>query len=203
MTELELMLSEELYIANDEELRKLFLKSKRLTREYNNLTEFDNERKQEILKDLFGKIGENSYIEAPLRCDYGCNTYIGKEFYANYDLIILDIAKVEIGNNCMFGPRCMILSAAHPIDKDIRNEKLEYGKHIKIGNNCWFGGGVIINPGVEIGDNVVIGSGSVVTKNIPSNVIAVGNPCKVLRKITEDDKKYWESKKEFYIKNKK
>ena len=124
---------------------------------------------------------------------------LGESFYANYDCIILDVNKVIIGNNVFFGPRVCIYSAGHPIDANVRNMLFEFGKPIKIGNDVWIGGNTIINPGIIIGNNVVIGSGSVVTKNIPDNVIAVGNPCKVLRSITDEDKLYWENKKmEYY-----
>jgi len=123
---------------------------------------------------------------------------VGENFYANFDCIILDVNKVKIGNNVFFGPRVCVYTAGHPIDATVRNASLEFGKPITIGNDVWIGGNTVINPGIAIGNNVVIGSGSVVTKNIPDNVVAVGNPCKVLRSITEDDKKYWEEKRREY-----
>lgn len=198
MTEKEKMLSGNLYIANDEELRRDNKKSRMLTRLFNNSTEEQLSYRKELLKELFEKTGENLYIEPPFRCDYGCHISLGNNFYANYDCIIVDVCKVEIGENVLFGPRVGIYTAGHPIDAEIRDTGLEFGKPVKIGNSVWVGGSTVINPGVTIGNNVVIGSGSVVTKDIPDNVVAVGNPCRVLRPITEEDKAYWEMKKEEY-----
>lgn len=200
--EKELMLSGKLYKANDYELKTMFLKSKKLTREINLTLENEIEKRKSLFKELLGKVGDNFYIEPPFRCDYGCNIEIGNNFYANYDCIIIDINKVIIGNNVMIGPRTGIYTAGHPIDAEIRNLGLEFGKPIIIGNNVWIGGNVVILPEVRIGDNVVIGAGSVVTKDIPSNVVAVGNPCKVLRKINDNDKKIWLEKAKEYKENK-
>lgn len=198
MTEKEKMLSGNLYMANDEELRRDNKKSRMLTRLFNNSTEEQIPYRKELLKELFEKTGENLYIEPPFRCDYGCHISVGNNFYANYDCIIVDVCKVEIGENVLFGPRVGIYTAGHPIDAEIRDTGLEFGKPVKIGNSVWVGGSTVINPGVTIGNNVVIGSGSVVTKDIPDNVVAVGNPCRVLRPITDEDKAYWEIKKEEY-----
>ena len=195
----ERMLSGDLYIADDPELAKDFHKAKRLLREYNQTTEYQEKDRQRILKDLFKKSGEKIHFEPPFHTDYGCNTEIGENFYSNYDCIILDIANVKIGDNVMFGPRVGLYTAGHPIDAVIRNEYYEYGKPITIGNNVWIGGNVVVNPGVTIGDNVVIGSGSIVTNDMPDNFIAVGNPCKVLREINEKDKEYWELEKQRYF----
>lgn len=193
------MLAGDLYIADDPELAKDFHKAKRLLREYNQTTEYQEADRKQILDNLFKQSGKKIHIEPPFHTDYGCNTVIGENFYSNYDCIILDIANVKIGDNVMFGPRVGLYTAGHPIDAVIRNEYYEYGKSITIGNNVWVGGNVVVNPGVTIGDNVVIGSGAVVTKDIPSNVIAVGNPCKVLREINDQDKKYWEAEKQRYF----
>lgn len=198
MTEKEKMLSGNLYMANDKELKADMKKSRMLTRLFNNTTEEQKGYRAELLKELFEKTGENIYIEPPFRCDYGCHISVGNNFYANYDCIILDVCKVDIGENVFFAPRVCIYTAGHPIDAEVRNTGLEFGKSVKIGNNVWVGGSTVINPGVNIGNNVVIGSGSVVTKDITDNVIAVGNPCRVLREITEEDKIYWEKKKEEY-----
>lgn len=149
------------------------------------------EERDEILKKLLGKTKNNFFIEPPFRCDYGYNIELGENFYSNYNLIILDCAKVSIGDNVLIAPNVGIYTAGHPVHYEKRNEQYEYAFPIEIGNNVWIGGNVVINPGVSIGDNTVIGSGSVVTKNIPANVIAVGNPCKVVREITDDDKKYY------------
>lgn len=198
MTEKEKMLSGNLYMANDKELKADAKKSRMLTRLFNNTTEEQKEYRAELLKELFKKTGDNIYIEPSFKCDYGCNISVGNNFYANFDCIILDVCNVDIGENVFFAPRVCIYTAGHPIDAEVRNTGLEFGKPVKIGNNVWVGGSTVINPGVTIGNNVVIGSGSVVTKDIPDNVIAVGNPCRVLRKITEEDKIYWEKKKEEY-----
>ena len=202
MTEKELMLSEQLYVASDAELANDNTKARKLTRLINTATEEQVEYRSHLFRELFGSIGNTFWIEPPFRTDYGCNTYIGDNFYANYDCIFIDVAKIDIGNNVFFGPRVCLYTAGHPIDAEIRNKQLEYGKNIKIGNDVWVGGNTIINPGVTIGDNVVIGSGSVVTKNIPSGVIAAGVPCRVIRKITEEDKAYWEKQAEVYYNNK-
>lgn len=192
MTDKELMLAGKLYIAGGEELAKDFKKSKQLTREYNLTTHDELEKRTKILKELFGSMGEDVYIEPTFKCDYGCHIHIGNHFYANYDCIIIDVCDVTIGDNVFLAPRVGIYTAGHPIDAAIRNQKLEYGKPIVIGDSVWIGGNTVINPGVTIGSNVVIGSGSVVTKDIPDGVIAVGNPCKVLRKISDEDTKYWQ-----------
>lgn len=198
MTEKEKMLSGNLYIANDQELKADAKKSRMVTRLFNNTTEEQKEYRAELLKELFKKTGDNIYIEPSFKCDYGCNISVGNNFYANFDCIILDVCNVDIGENVFFAPRVCIYTAGHPIDAEVRNTGLEFGKSVKIGNNVWVGGSTVINPGVNIGSNVVIGSGSVVTKDIPNNVIAVGNPCRVLREITEEDKIYWGKKKEEY-----
>ena len=191
MTEKELMLSEHLYIADDEELARDHQNARRLTRLINTLTEEDAKEQMALYRQLFGHVGERFWVEPPFRTDYGCHTYIGEDFYANYDCIFIDVAEIHIGNNVMFGPRVCIFTACHPIDPVIRNSKFEYGKEVHIGDNVWIGGNTVINPGVTIGNNVVIGSGSVVTKNIPDNVVAAGSPCRVIRAITDADRTYW------------
>lgn len=198
MTEKERMLAGKLYSDHDPELQSNKARSRRLIRLFNNTTEEQYPYREQLLKELFGSTGEHIYIEPPFRCDYGCNTYIGENFYANFDCIILDVAEVHIGNNVLLGPRTCLFTPWHPIDADVRNLKIEGGKPIHIGDNVWFGGGVIVNPGVTIGSNVVIGSGSVVTHDIPDNVIAAGNPCHILREITDEDKKYWMAEYEEY-----
>lgn len=198
MTEKELMLSGQLYIAMDDELAKDNARARKLTRLINTATEERAGYRIELFRELFGKIGKDFWIEPPFRCDYGCNTYIGENFYANYDCIIIDVCDVNIGDNVFFGPRVCIYTAGHPIDAEIRNTQLEYGKKVTIGNDVWIGGNAVINPGVTIGDNVVIGSGSVVTKDIPSGVIAAGVPCRVIREINEQDKIYWQKQADMY-----
>lgn len=202
MTEKEKMLAGKLYIAQDEELATDNRKGRRLTRLFNRTTEEELEYRDTLLKELFESTGEKLYIEPPFHCDYGCHISVGEWFYANYDCIMVDVCKVKIGDNVMFGPRVGIYTAGHPIDAEIRNTGLEFGAPVTIGDNVWVGGSVVINPGVTIGNNVVIGSGSVVTKDIPDNVVAVGNPCRVLREITEEDKRYWEEKRKEYLEDK-
>ena len=202
MTEKERMLSEQLYIARDEELARDNAKARKLTRLINTATEEQADYRLQLFRQLFGSVGDNFWVEPPFHTDYGCNTYIGNNFYANYDCIIIDVADVHIGDNVFFGPRVCLYTAGHPIDADIRNTQLEYGKKITIGSNVWIGGNTVVNPGVTIGDNVVIGSGSVVTKDIPSGVIAAGVPCRVIRKITDADKQYWTRQAEIYYQSK-
>lgn len=166
-------------------------------REYNFSHPEEGEKREKILRDLLGSTGPNVYMEPPIYCDYGYNIEVGDWFYSNYNCTILDICKVKIGSCVMFAPNVSIYTAGHPIHHEPRNAGYEYGAPVTIGDNVWVGGNVVINPGVTIGNNVVIGSGSVVTKDIPDNVIAVGNPCKVIKEITEEDKKFYFKDKEF------
>lgn len=186
--EREKMLRGLLYDATDTTLEDDRLIAEELFFEFNSLPPSKNKEKLEILNKLLGKIGRNSFIRSTLYCDYGYNIEIGDNFYANHNLTILDCAKVTFGNNVFIAPNCGFYTAAHPIVAEERNTFLEYAKPITVGNNVWFGANVTVLPGVSIGDNVVIGAGSVVTKDIPDNVVAVGNPCGVLRQITEQDK---------------
>jgi maltose O-acetyltransferase len=184
MTEKEKSILGILYNANyDEELIKERDVAKQNVYEYNKLNPLEKEIRKKIIKNLFGRIGENFLIEQPFYCDYGYNIEIGENFYSNHNLVILDAAKVVIGNNVFIAPNVGMYTAGHPIDVKQRNEGLEYAKSIKIGNNVWIGGNCVILPGVSIGDNTVVGAGSVVVKNLPENVIAVGNPCRVIKNI--------------------
>ena len=180
------MLDEELYYSGVPELKNALLYSKEMCYDYNNLRPKELDKKKEILKKLLKKVGEEVYIESPFYCDYGFNITLGDNFYANHNLVILDVCEVTFGDNVFIGPNVGIYTAGHPIDVELRNKGLEFGKKIKIGNNVWIGGSVCILPGVTIGDNVTIGGGSVVTKDIPSNVTAFGNPCKVY-KVNEEN----------------
>ncbi|MCB6285338.1 Maltose O-acetyltransferase [[Clostridium] scindens] len=199
MTKKELMLMGELYKLNDDkELNEDFMRARRLTRLFNSMTEEQMEERKEIIKELFKSTGENVHVEQTFHCDYGCHISVGENFYANYDCIMVDVCEIIIGDNVLLAPRVGIYTAGHPIDAAVRNEGLEFGKPVIIGDNVWIGGNAVINPGVTIGSGVVIGSGSVVTKDIPDHVVAVGNPCRVLRKINEEDKIYWEKEREKY-----
>ena len=183
MAEIEKMLSGQLYNPNVHSLMDARLKAKSLCYEYNNLKPTEIEKKKEIIINLFGKVSGNFLIEPTFFCDYGFNIEIGKNFYSNHNLIILDPAKVVFGDNVLIGPNCGFYTAEHPISYEERNKGFEFAKSIKVGNNVWFGGNVTVIGGVTIGDNVIIGAGSVVVKDLPSNVLAVGNPCKVIREI--------------------
>ncbi|MBV7272103.1 sugar O-acetyltransferase [Clostridium sp. PL3] len=191
MTEKEKMLNGKPYKSFGEELLNERQYAKEMLFDYNNLRPGEIDKRNEIIKKLFGTTKKSFFIEPPFRCDYGYNIFIGENFYANYNCTILDCAKVTIGDNVLFAPNVSLFTAGHPIHFEPRNEGIEYAFPITIGNNVWIGGGVIINPGVNIGDNVVIGSGSIVTKDIEANSIAVGNPCRVIGKITDEDKQYY------------
>lgn len=173
----------------DKELIEERAYCKAICYEYNQLHPAKIEEKTALIKKLFGKIGGPFFIEPPFMCDYGYNIEIGSNFYVNHNCIILDTAKVIFGDNVMIGPNCGFYTAGHPLDAEHRNAGLEYAYPIKVGSNVWIGGNVVVLPGVSIGDNAVIGAGSVVTKDIPSGVVAVGNPCRVIREITDEDKK--------------
>ena len=178
-----------LYDANyDEELLAERRRCKELCFQFNQLSPLKELEQKEIIGKLFGKTKENFCVTAPFYCDYGYNIEIGENFYSNHNLVILDGAKVEIGDNVFIAPNCCITTAGHPINIDERNRGLECAYPIKIGNNVWIGAGANILPGVTIGDNVTIGAGSVVNKSIPANSIAVGNPCKVIKTILDKTK---------------
>lgn len=195
----EKMLNEELYLANDYELQSIAKRVRSLQNKFNK-THYNNfNKRSKLAKKIFGSIGINPKVNNPIYLDYGVNTYIGDNFYSNYNLTILDVAKVIIGNDVLFGPNVSLFTASHPIDPTVRKEGYEYGKKIIIGNNVWLGGNVVVNPGVTIGDNTIIGSGSVVVKDIPKNVIAFGNPCEVYREFSKEDQNLWEKEKEKYL----
>lgn len=197
MTEKEKMLAGKPYFSFGEELLGERQKAKKILFELNQLDPLNLKDRLRLFQNLLGRLSEKSWIELPFRCDYGYNIEIGKNFYSNYNCTILDCAKVIIGDNVMFAPNVSLYTAGHPIDAEKRNEGWEYAFPITIGNDVWIGGNAVINPGVTIGSNVVIGAGSVITKDIPNNSVAVGVPCKVLRTITEEDKKYYFKKLNF------
>nr|WP_294894066.1 sugar O-acetyltransferase [uncultured Pedobacter sp.] len=182
MTEKEKMIAGELYNANDEQLVKDRRSAKRLLRQLNVTEYLVTKTAKQIIKDLIPNGTKSLYIEPPFHCDYGYNINCGERVYFNVNCVVLDVAKVNIGNDVMFAPGVQLYTATHPVDKELR-KTLEYGKPINIGNDVWIGGGAIILPGITIGNNCVIGAGSVVTKNIPDNSMAVGNPARVIRKL--------------------
>lgn len=185
MTEKEKMLAGELYDANDSQLVEERLRCKELCQRYNNLPVRSGDEREAALRELIGSLGEGAVIEQPFWCDYGYLIEAGENFYANHGLVVLDAGRVKFGDNVFIGPQCGFHTSGHPIDYRVRNTGLEYAHSITVGNNVWIGAGVHVMPGVTIGDNVVIGGGSVVVKDIPSNSVAVGNPCKVIRQIEE------------------
>lgn len=196
MTERERMLSGQLYDAGDETLTAARGRAKRLTWRYHQLDPTDWDSRTQILQELLGHLGEDSWIEPPFRCDYGTQISIGDHFFANYDCIFLDVAPITIGNRVMFGPRVCLYTAGHPLDAATRNTGLEFGKPIAIGDDVWLGGNVVVLPGVTIGAGTVVAAGSVVRRDLPPHVMAAGNPCQVLRSITEADRLKWEAQKE-------
>lgn len=187
----------ELYLPDDDEIMSLQALCLEKQYDYNLTRPLEQEKRAELLKDMFAEIGEGCYIEPPLHANWGGkHTHLGKNVYANFGLTLVDDTDIYIGDGCMFGPNCIIATAGHPILPELRQKAYQYNMSVHIGKNCWLGAGVIVLPGVTIGDNSVIGAGSVVTKDIPENVVAVGNPCRVLREISERDK-------DFYFKDKK
>lgn len=175
---------------SDAEVMEQQMNARRLTQKLNTIDRSDFDGIAAIVKELFGK-SEGAFVNPPFYCDYGFHIEVGKNFFANYNCTILDVAKVKIGDNCQMAPNVAIYTAGHPVHPAARNSAYEYGIEVTIGDNVWIGGNTVILPGVHIGDNVVIGGGSVVTKDIPDWSIAAGNPCKVIRKITEEDKQYY------------
>ncbi|WML46514.1 maltose acetyltransferase domain-containing protein [Neobacillus sp. PS3-40] len=184
-TEKEKMVNGELYNAADPELLKERLNARRLTRLYNQTLETDDNKRTKLLKELFGSTGKNLFIEPTFRCDYGYNIHINENFYANFDCVFLDVCEIRIGDNCYIGPGVHIYTATHPLKSTERISGVEYGKPVKIGQNVWIGGRTVINPGVNIGNNVVIASGAIVTKDVPDNVVVGGNPAKIIKEIEE------------------
>lgn len=176
-----------MYDANEAELKKDRDSCKDICFEYNSTRPSLLHTRKDLLRNLFGKVKGDFFIQAPFWCDYGYNIELGDNFYANHNLVILDCGKVTFGDNVFIAPHCGFHAAGHPIDVEQRNQGLEYGYPIKVGDNVWIGAGVQVCPGVTIGSNVVIGAGSVVVKDIPDNVVAVGNPCRVLRTIKKEE----------------
>ena len=179
----------ELYLPLDKEILTFQLKCLEKLYDYNATRPSEQDKRQQLLKEMFAEIGEGCYIEPPLHSNFGCkNVHFGKNVYANFNLTLVDDTFIYVGDYVMFAPNVTVATAAHPIDPSLREQGYQYNLPVRIGNNCWIGTGAIILPGITIGDNVVIGAGSIVTKDIPSNVVAVGNPCRILRQIGDRDK---------------
>jgi len=177
------MLSGELYNAQDEELTKERVRARLLLEKLNDSAEDQVEERKQILNELIPAAGKNVQIQPPFYCDYGYNIEIGDEVFFNFNCVVLDVAPVKIGSRVLFGPNVQIYTATHPLNQRERAAGLETGLPITIGDDVWIGGSATINPGVEIGDRTVIGAGSVVTRNIPADVFAAGNPCKIIRQL--------------------
>ncbi len=209
MTLLEKMKNGELYDCSfealPEELGKKLYECKELLYDFNHSRPSEVKYREDILRSVFAEVGENCYIEPPLHANWGCNTHVGKQFYANFNLTLVDDTDIYIGDNVMIAPNVVIATGAHPICPELREKVYQYNLPVSIGNRVWIGAGALIMPGVTIGDDTVIGAGSVVTKDIPSGVVAVGNPCRVLREIGERDYEYYykERKIEFDVVRKK
>lgn len=182
MNEKEKMIAGELYIASDPELVGERMRARKLFREYN-LTAAESPRGTDLLRQLLGSIDGEILIEPSFKCDYGYNIHVGENFYANFDLIILDVCNVRIGKNCFIAPRVSILTATHPLDAGERISGAEYGIPVTLGANVWIGAGAIINPGVTLGDNVVVGSGAVVTESFGPNQVIAGVPARAIRSL--------------------
>ena len=178
----------ELAYITDEAVFDEILKCRKLLFKFNH-TDFNNAQEiRDMIALILGK-SENAFVNPPFFCDYGSHIEVGKNFFANYNCTIIDVAKVKIGDNCFLAPNVAIYTAGHPIHPETRNSGYEYGKEITIGDNVWIGGNTVVCPGVHIGNNVVIGAGSVVTRDIPDWSVAVGNPCRVIKSITENDRR--------------
>lgn len=195
MTLLEKMKNGELYDCSfeaiPEELDKKLYECKELIHDFNMSRPSEVQYREEIIRKVFAEVGENCYIEPPFHANWGCNMHVGKNFYSNFNLTVVDDADIYIGDGVMIAPNVVIATGAHPICPELRERIYQYNLPVHIGNRVWIGAGAIILPGVTIGDDSVIGAGSVVTKDIPSGVVAVGNPCRVLREINEHDYEYY------------
>lgn len=186
----------ELPYISDESVMEEQKVCRRILQRLNTADRSDFQEIGRIIQELFGK-SENAFVNPPFYCDYGSHIRVGKNFFANYNCTIIDVAQVTIGDNCQMAPNVAIYTAGHPIHPDSRNSLYEYGIPVTIGDNVWIGGNTVILPGVRIGNNVVIGAGSVVTKDIPDWTVAVGNPCRAVKTITEADRKYYFKDREF------
>lgn len=183
LTEKEKMLAGKLYRADDPQLVAERTQARKWTRLYNATLEIEDEKRVELINRLFGSTATDFFIEPTFRCDYGYNIHIGDNFYANFDCVFLDVCEINIGVNCFLAPGVHIYTATHPLNPIERISGTEYGKPVSIGDNVWIGGRSIINPGVKVGNNVVIASGSVVTKDVPDNVVIGGNPARIIKQV--------------------
>lgn len=182
----------EIYLPGDNEILEEQFQCQEKLYDYNQTRPSEGEKRSKLLKEMFAEIGDGCYIEPPLRANWGGHfVHFGKNIYANFNLTLVDDTHIYVGDATMFGPNVTIATAGHPILPELREQAYQYNMPVRIGKNCWLGAGVIVMPGVTIGDNTVIGAGSIVTKDIPANVVAVGNPCRVMREIGEHDREYY------------
>lgn len=192
----ERMKNGKIYFCTDEELAKEQLRRLDRLYDFNQTRPSEMPKRMALLKEILAEVGENCYVEPPLHANWGCHTHFGNNVYANFNLTLVDDTDIYVGDGVLFGPNVVVAVAGHPVDPDLRRKVAQFNLPVHIGNNVWIGAGAIILPGIAIGDNSVIGAGSVVTKDIPANVVAVGNPCRVLREIGEHDREYyWRDRK--------
>lgn len=182
----------QLYLPGDESLQREQLRCLNRLYEFNQIRPSDLERKTALLKEMFAELGEDCYIETPFHANWGGrHVHFGSNIYANFNLTLVDDTHIYVGDFTQFGPNVVLATAGHPIDPELRERYYQYNAPVRIGRNCWLGANVVVVPGVTIGDNVVVGAGSVVTKDLPSNVVAVGNPCRILREVNDHDREYY------------
>ena len=191
MSTKERMQNQQVYFCDDSSLAAEQIQCLEILYDYNHTRPSEGAKRESILKQLLAEVGENCYIEPPFHTNWGRYTHLGKNVYANFNLTLVDDTHIYIGDYVMIGPNVTIATAGHPIDPDLRQRVAQFNIPVRIGNNVWIGANSVILPGVTIGDNSVIGAGSIVTKDIPANVVAVGNPCRVLREINDRDKEYY------------
>lgn len=192
MTDREKMHTGDLYLPNDDSILEEQMKCLDKLYDYNMTRPTEVEKREKLLKEMFAEIGEGCYIEPPFHANWGGkHVHFGKNVYANFGLTMVDDTHIYVGEATMFGPNVVVATAGHPILPELREKAYQYNSSVRIGRNCWLGAGVLVLPGVTIGDNTVIGAGSVVTKDIPANVVAVGNPCRVMREINDHDREYY------------
>lgn len=196
----EQMKSGKLYYSDTEELFALQAKQMEILYDYNATRPRDKGYREALLKRLLAEVGDDCYIEPPLHANWGSNTHLGNSVYANFNLTLVDDTDIFIGDECMIGPNVVIATAGHPIEPELRRKAAQFNIPVHIGRNVWIGAGAVILPGVHIGDNTVIGAGSVVTKDIPENSVAYGNPCRVVREISDNDRKYYYKDREIDLK---
>ena len=182
----------ELYLPGDEEIAERQIKCLDVLYDFNMTRPTELKKREEMLKEMFAEIGEGCYIEPPFYANFGgAHIHFGKNIYCNFEVTMVDDTHIYVGDNTMFGPKVTVAVAGHPILPELREQAYQYNMPVHIGKNCWIGANAVILPGITIGDNVVVGAGSVVTKDLPDNVVALGNPCRILREINEHDREYY------------